>query len=253
MRLRRLHRLLGLLLALPCVLWGLSGMILAWKNWARDTAPPPAPPPRMQAAARPFRVPVAAALAATLRPEPPRAVEWRHVLGAPRYLIRYAAAPAPLLVDGESGLLLTGTPAIDAALAGRIAEAEAPADTTVARVVLQTQPTLYYPRGFELPIYRVTLSSGDDIYVSPTTGDALPRVDGRFRLIRLAFYGLHVWRFVPGEAPYASYLVLMTAAGGLVLLGTTGGLLALRVARGRRRPGRELDPGRDQDLGAPAG
>ena len=248
MRLRRLHRLLGLVLALPCVLWGLSGVILAWKNWERDTAQPPEPQVRAQSPARPFLIPVATALAATGRTEPPRAVEWRHILGAPRYLLRYAGLPAPLFVDGESGLLLAGSPVIDAALAGRIAEAAAPADTTVARVVWQTEPTLVYQNGFELPVYRVTLSSGDDIYVSPTTGDALPRVDRRFRLIRLAFYGLHVWRFVPGEAPYVSYLVLMTAAGGLVLLGATGMLLALRVARGRRRPA----PVQDQELGETA-
>jgi len=225
MRARRLHKLIALAVCLPCLLWGLSGAFLAWKNWARDMRKPPPrkPPPQEQ----PFRVSAAQVLTqlqAQGRAEPQR-LESRHVVGAPRYLLHYTQPPETLVVDGESGQIL---PPIEAAEAQRIADAAAPLGTQAQAVTFQSEPSLVYLADFELPVYRVAISDGSDIYVSPRTGEVIIRADRMAWWIRTAYFGLHVWRFSSGPGPHHSYLVLLVAALGLVVAATSGLWLALR-------------------------
>ena len=228
MTMRRWHRLIGLVVGLPCLLWGLSGALLAWKNWAS----PAAPGATQAGPTRPFRVPIAQALQKLGRPETPLQVEWRQVAGAPRYLIHFATPPLLQVIDGEAGQVLA-LPSVDESLARRVAVAGAPAGVSVTGCVMQTAGTLVYPSWNELPAYRVALANGDDIYVSPTTGEILAHVDTRFRLIRVAFYGLHVWKFsAAAEAP-ASYLLLLVMGLVLAIAGATGLYLGLRPV-GRR-------------------
>lgn len=226
MNLRRWHRLIGLVVGLPCLLWGLSGALLAWKNWAGS------PPPGLTQGgpARPFRVPIEQALGALGRPETPTQVEWRHVAGAPRYVVRFAAPPLVQVVDGESGQRLP-LPSVDAELARQIALRDAPPGVGVRGCALQTAGSLIFPSWNELPALRVTLNNGDDVYISPTTGEILAHVDPMFRAIRVAFYGLHVWKIVPATEAPVSYLILLGMGLVLAAAGATGLWLGL----GRRR------------------
>lgn len=225
MRSCRVHKLIALAVCLPCLLWGLSGAFLAWKNWARDTHKPPPrkPPPQEQ----PFRVSAAQVLAqlqAQGRGEPHK-LEWRHVVGAPRYLLHYTQPSEVVAVDGDTGLVL---PPIDASEAQRIADAAAPLGTQAQAVAFQTEPSWVYLADFELPVYRVAISDGSEIYVSPRTGDVIVRADRMAWWIRTAYFGLHVWRWGSAPGPYRSYLVLLAAALGLVAAATSGLWLALR-------------------------
>ncbi len=225
--LRRWHRLIGLVVGLPCLLWGLSGAILAWKNWASE------PPVRTQAAPlRPFRVPVEQALKALGRAEAPLQVEWRHVAAAPRYVIRFATPPLVQLVDGEDGRVVSR---LDAQGAQAVGQGEAPPGVAVRDCALQTTGSLIYPSWGELPAFRVGLANGDDVYVSPTTGQVLAHVDTQFRIIRVAFYGLHVWKFSQAQEAPASYLVLLAMGLVLAAAGATGLWLGLRGLGPRRR------------------
>jgi len=104
----------------------------------------------------------------------------------------------------------------------RIAAEEAPAGVTVRSCTLQEQPSLVYLSGMELPVYRVALSDASDVYVSPTTGEAYFRAGRTARLIRFAFYRLHVWKWSSGEGPYRSYLVLGAMALVLILSSLSG-------------------------------
>lgn len=226
-KLRRWHRLIGLVVGLPCLLWGLSGAILAWKNWAHEPlAPNQAGPPR------PFRVPVEKALKALGRADVPLQVEWRHVAAAPRYVIRFAAPPLVQLVDGEDGRVV---PRLDAQRAQEVGQEAAPPGVGVRGCALQTAGSLVYPSWNELPAFRVALDNGDDVYVSPTTGEVLAHVDTRFRVIRVAFYGLHVWKFSPAQDAPVSYLVLLAMGLVLTAAGATGLWLGLRGLGPRRR------------------
>lgn len=243
MTLRRWHRLLGLVVGIPCLLWAVSGVILSFKNWERGSAPPAAAPPL---AKRPFAIPVGEALARLGRSEVPTAVEWRHVLGAPRYLVRYAkqpgsALPPVVLIDGESGEPLPrvdGQPfQIDAGTAQQIAQQQAAVGVAAQAVTLETEPSIYYMSGMEFPIYRVRLSTGDDSYVSPQSGELYYTASRRFRLIRFAFYRLHVFRF--DFAPRGSFLFLLGLALLLLVSALTGLWLALRPrgpTKARRPP-----------------
>src|SRR5262249_36980748 len=113
--LRRWHRLLGLILGLPFLLWGASGALLAWKHWTPRQ--PPGDAARVAGERTPFVIPVEQALQAA-RPggEAPEAVEWRWLLSRPRYELRYAAPPRLVVVDGLDGRVV---PPADEALARR--------------------------------------------------------------------------------------------------------------------------------------
>lgn len=232
MTLRRWHRLLGLIICLPCLLWGVSGGLLAWKNWARERTPPPAPSAAPAAAPRPFTIPVERALAATGRTDRPSAVLWRHLAGAPHYLVRFSSPPREVLVHGETGAVLPQQP-VDEALARSIAEADGPPGARVQAVQRQLTGTLVYPEWNELPVWRLTLDNGDDVYVSPSTGEVRQHADTFFRLVRISFYGLHVWKWSNKPGPATSYLILLGMSALLVFSAATGLFLLLRP---RRRP-----------------
>lgn len=208
MQLRRVHKLVGIVIFLPTLLWGLSGAFLAWKNWDRDAAPPRKNP--QEIAKRPFRVELDKALAATGQPKAaaPRAIEWRHLADAPYFVIRYAGAP-PLLIDGETGEKRSE---ISEELARRIAAAEAPPDVRITGCALQTTPSLVYLQGMPLPVYRVSLSDGSDVYVAPTSGEVQFRAPRLAWFIRFAYFGMHVWKWSSGPGPHYSYLFLLVMA-----------------------------------------
>lgn len=230
MTLQRWHRLIGLVVGLPCLLWGLSGALLSWKNWAG----PRPPAPTRGAPLRPFQVPIERALQSLGRAETPAQVEWRHVAGAPRYVVRFATPPLLQVVDGESAQVLA-LPTVDEQLARQIGLAGAPPGVGVRGCVRQTAGSLVYPSWNELPAFRVTLDNGDDVYVSPSTGEILAHVDPMFRAIRIAFYGLHVWKFPAGAEAPASYLVLLGMGLVLAATGATGLGLGLGLGGRRRR------------------
>jgi hypothetical protein len=109
----------------------------------------------------------------------------------------------------------------------------------VRHCVLQTASSLVYPSWNELPVFRAELSNGDDVYVSPTTGEALTYADPMFRAIRVSFYGLHVWKLAPEADAPPTYLLLMGMGLVLAAGGATGlwlGIRGLLPRRARRGP-----------------
>lgn len=176
---------------------------------------------------RPFRVPVEQALRTLGRAESPIQVQWRHVAGAPRYVVQFAVPPLIQVVDGESGQPQP-LPSVDMQLARQAALWDAPPGVGIKSCVMQTAGSLVYPAWNELPALRVTLDNGDDVYVSPSTGEILAHVDTMFRAVRIAFYGLHVWKFSPAAESPASYLVLLVMGLVLAAAGATGLWLGLR-------------------------
>jgi hypothetical protein len=227
---RRWHRLIGLLICLPCLLWSSSGAVLAWKNWARSQKPPAREPSPAPLEDKPFRVPIERALAAIGRSETPAAVEWIRLAGAPHYRVRYASPPRSVLVDGTTGELRKQEPPIPEALASSIAQGDAPPGVAVRSVVWHTAGTMVYPDRNELPVWRATLDNGDDVYVSPTTGEIHQHTDTLVRVIRVSFYGLHVWKWGSSQQ---SYLFLMVMSLLLSCGAMTGLWLALRPRRSR--------------------
>ena len=235
---RKLHKFLALAVCLPCLLWGLSGSFLAWKNWARDTRKPPArkPPPIDQPHLA--SLPQVLALLATQGRSDPQRLEWTHTVGAPRYIVHFASPPTPVLIDGESGQIIPG---IERDEAVRIADAAAPQGTRALSATLQSQPSLVYLADFELPAYRVAISDGSDIYISPRTGEVIIRAERIHWFIRAAYFGLHVWRFSLGPGPYYSYLLLL-AAGLLLVAASLSGLYLAFAPRGKRRLPPDIEP-----------
>jgi uncharacterized iron-regulated membrane protein len=229
--LRRWHRLFGILLGVPCLLWGISGAFLSWKNYA--TLSRPGNPQAVTGERTPFTIGVQQALAATGQDGPPQSVEWRWLLGSPRYVVHYADGPA-VLIDGRSGELV---PKVDEALARRIAQADAPSGVRVLGCALQERATLIYRPWEEFPAYRLPLSNGDEVYVSPRTGEVLAHVDGMYRLIRGSFVILHTLDLSTAPGRHASYLLLALLGLGLLFLSVTGLLLAYRTYRPGRRGG----------------
>ena len=144
-------------------------------------------------------------------------------------LHRALCQPAdPLLIDGDSGQIIPG---IERDEALRIADAAAPQGTRALSATLQSQPSLVYLADFELPAYRVAISDGSDIYISPRTGEVIIRAERIHWFIRAAYFGLHVWRFSLGPGPYYSYLLLL-AAGLLLVVASLSGLYLAFAPRG---------------------
>lgn len=229
--LRRWHRWLGLCVGLPCLLWGTSGTILAWKHMT--SLQPPGDPARVAGQRTPFVVPVEQALRAVNRKDLPQAVEWRWLLGRPRYELRYAAAPERVSVDGLLGQVL---PKVDEALARRVAEADGPPGPHAVSVTLQDRYSLVYRPGRELPALRVRLDNGDDVYVSPASGQVLVHADDLYRFLRFVLFGLHMWDLSNAPEPHRSFYLLGACALGVLGLGISGLWLFVSSWPRRRRP-----------------
>ena len=146
-------------------------------------------------------------------------------------LQRLAKSDLPVLIHGETGAVL---PPVDEALARSIAAADGPPGARVQAVHEQRTGTLVYPEWNELPVWRVTLDNGDDVYVSPSTGEVRQHADTFFRLVRISFYGLHVWKWSNKPGPATSYLILLGMSVLLALSAATGLFLLLRPRLPRR-------------------
>jgi hypothetical protein len=230
MPLRRWHRRIGLLVGIPCLLWGLSGAVLAWKHLAALS--PPGDPTRVAGAHTPFSVPVDQAVRAAGRSGPPMEVRWRWLLSRPRYEIRYFTPPQVVVIDGLTG---KAAPPLDCALARQVAEADG--GVPARDCTLITAHTLIYRPDREVPAFRVALDNGHDVYVSPTTGQLLAHVDLLYRLFRVAFFGLHMWDLSVAPGRHLSFGLLLAMALLLLAMGVTGLYLALAT---RARPGGRL-------------
>jgi hypothetical protein len=98
---------------------------------------------------------------------------------------------------------------------------------------VQREPSLLLFAGAELPLFRVALSDGSDVYISPTSGEVVMRGSRLLWAIRFAFYRLHVWKWSDAPGPHRSYWLLGLMAGLLVLSSGSGLIVALRLARRR--------------------
>ena len=137
----------------------------------------------------------------------------------------------------ESSLFHQLLPPADEELARRVAQADAPPGATVASVELVHRPSLFaYRPGRDLPVYRVALTNGSDVYVSRRSGQVQAHVDWIYRLVRVSFFALHMWDLSLGPDPHRSFLLLGAAALLLFLLGISGLLLALCGSTRRRGP-----------------
>lgn len=225
--LARLHRWLGLVIGLQVILWLASGLTMSLLD-----------PDAVEGTAT--RAPAPAARGWPTGTLAPAAILARH--GAPAERVESAwllERPVWRVVHDEASVLrdaFTGEPvAIDAALAGAIAEADyAGPGTPGTPQRLATAPL--EARGHPGPLWRVAFA--DDahttLYISAQDGQVLERRTDAFRLFDIAWM-LHIMDYT-GRADFNHPLVVMMAGGGTLMALSGLWLLGFSIAGGALRP-----------------
>lgn len=230
----RVHRWLGLVIALQLLAWSLGGLYftlypieeIRGDADAAATDPAPVPLPAVLsdagAVARAAGQDVLAAVLTTRRGRTVWELQGRD--GRPL-----------VLAEPETGTLIrpvTSTEAERIALADFIHEAG-----DVQAVWIETDPPVEY-RGGRLPVWQVELDHPKKVtlYIDPVNGEVLSRRSRKWRIFDF-FWMLHIMDY--GEREDFNHPLLTAASALAVLTALTGVLLwGYRVFRPGRRPGR---------------
>lgn len=234
---RKLHKWVGLIIALQFVVWTASGLTMSLldhdtveghHHQASHTDVAAAWPDRMLAPAR--------VLVAAKRPVQTIEATWLQE----RPVYRLAHKSSSWLVDAKDGRPVT----VDAATAGAIAVADYVGKGRPGQPEWMQTATLEV-RGHEGPIWRVPFNDEDDttLYVSGQDGRILERRNGSWRLFDFVWM-LHIMDYT-GRQNFNNPLVIMAASGGLWIALSGFWLLvtSLRLSEfipARLRPAREL-------------
>lgn len=205
--LRKLHKWVGLIVALQFVLWTASGLVMSvldhdtvqgHRHRAHAADPVRAWPAGMLAPAQ--------VLAQAGKPVQSLEATW--LQERPAYRLGHKATV--WLVDAHDGRPLR----IDAALAGALAAADYVGDARPGAPQWMERATLE-ARGHAGPIWRVDFDDGDGttLYLSAQDGRILERRNDRWRLFDI-FWMLHIMDYT-GRQDFNHPLVIMAAAGGL--------------------------------------
>jgi Na+-transporting NADH:ubiquinone oxidoreductase subunit F len=203
---RRLHKWVGLLIALQFVLWMASGLTMSLLDHdavgGHGRGHSPAAPARWPTG---LRTP-AAVLAST--PRPIISLESTWLLERPVY--RIVGEAGRRLVDAATG----ETVEIDATRVAALAGADYGSREHMAPPRLLEGPSLE-ARGHEGPIWRVDFHDKDDttLYISGWDGQILDRRNATWRLFDIAWM-LHIMDY-SGRADFNNALVVMSASCGL--------------------------------------
>lgn len=241
---RRLHKWVGLIIALQFVVWMGSGLVMslldhdsvqghAHRADHGGHAPPAWPVDSLD----PARVVSGAG-------QPVQSLEAAWLLERPVY--RVTGKEGPWLVDAATAAPV----AIDAATARKIAEADYVGEGK-ARAPMRLEQANLESRTHEGPIWRVDFDDADGttLYVSALDGRILERRNDAFRLFDIVWM-LHIMDYT-GRQDFNNPLVVMMAAGGtwIALSGVWLLVASFRLSEfvpARWRPRREvtvLEPG----------
>jgi uncharacterized iron-regulated membrane protein len=246
---RKLHRWLGLLMAVQIVAWMASGLyfaifpieVIRGEHLTRKTQPP-------DPAAFRDLVPVATAWArvsAQLGPgASPEAISLATQDGRAFYRVsaRLDGKRFTRLVDGRTGEvrdMLGEQAAVDVAVNSLLD----PGDVERVQLVRQVGPGSEI-RGRDLPVWRVDFSAPESLrlYIDPWTGEILARRTARWRLFDFLWM-LHIMDFSERDDFNTPLLQIAAALGLIVAL--SGVVFWAMTARlpGRRRGVRSPDAG----------
>ncbi len=235
----RLHRWLGLLVALQLLAWSLGGLYFTLFDIdeirgtadAAESAPVPIQLPEVLAdagaVARAAGQQVFAAVLATRR-------------GRTVWELQARDGRPLVLADPSTGDLIapvTSNEARRIALADFIHEAQ-----VVKAVWIESDPPVEF-RGGRLPVWQVVLDHPKkvNLYIDPVNGEVLSRRSRKWRIFDF-FWMLHIMDYGEREDFHHP---LLTAAALLAVLSALSGILlwGYRIFRPRRRPGHPLRDG----------
>lgn len=234
---RKLHKWVGLVIALQFVAWTGSGLIMSLldhdtveghHHQAEHAHAPPAWPTGLLSPAR--------VMAASAQPVQSLEATWLQ----DRPVYRLANQATTWLVDAADGRAVE----VDAGTAGQIAAADYVGDGAPGQPERLDAATLEV-RGHTGPIWRVPFNDGDatTLYVSGQDGRILERRNDSWRLFDFAWM-LHIMDYT-GRKDFNNPLVVMAASGGLWIALSGFWLLVTSFRLGefipsRWRPLREL-------------
>lgn len=204
---RRLHKWVGLIIALQFLLWTASGLIMSLLDHdtvkghhhkASDAHAAAAWPEGLLSPAR--------VLGASKQPV--QIIEASWLQGRPVYRLTHKATT--WLVDAKDGRPVQ----VDAPIAGAIAAADYVGEGKAGQPEWMKTATLEV-RGHEGPIWRVPFNDADNttLYVSGQDGKILERRNGSWRIFDFVWM-LHIMDYT-GRQDFNNPLVIMAASGGL--------------------------------------
>ncbi|MGO3127541.1 MAG: 2Fe-2S iron-sulfur cluster-binding protein [Luteimonas sp.] len=243
--LRRLHKWVGLLVAIQFVLWMVSGLMMGWLDhdrvqghtWRAHAAPAPAWPRD----ALPAETVLSAAVATGAHIG---GVASAWLDGTPVY--RILDEGRTRLVDARTGQGLQ----IEADLARRLAQASYTGPGR-AGAITRVDTTLEV-RAHAGPFWRVDFDDADatTVYLSDQTGDVLVHRNDTWRLFDI-FWMLHIMDYT-GRSDFNNPLVVMAGIGGLWMALSGIWLLVASFRLGEFVP-RRWRPARALTVFAPGG
>ena len=239
---RKIHRWLGLLMAVQILAWMVSGLYFAWfpietiRGEHLVAEAPPPDPARFDAAVSPAQA--WSGLRSSLGP----GVKFTSMSLAER-----DGVPAYRITGNHNGQAfvrlvnaLTGTPlpAVDAAQAERIAAAALRVPATLEGVdIIEDTPAGAEWRGRALPLWRVRYGEPErlSVYVDNWTGDVVARRTTRWRIFDFLWM-LHIMDFDERD-DFNTPLLQVAALLGLILAltGLVYWAMTTRLFRGARR------------------
>lgn len=240
---RKLHKWVGLVIALQFVVWTASGLTMSLLDHDTVEGHQHQASHAQEAAAWPIGMLAPARLLATAK-QPVQTIEATWLQQRPVYRLTHKSSS--WLVDAKDGRPVK----VDAAIAGAIAAADYVGDGRAGSPEWMQAATLEV-RDHEGPIWRVPFNDEDDttLYVSGRDGRILERRNGSWRVFDFVWM-LHIMDYT-GRQNFNNPLVIMAASGGLwiALSGFWLLITSLRLSEfvpARWRPARELtvfDPG----------
>ena len=171
---RRLHKWIGLILGLQFVIWTISGAVMALLDMETVAGGPRV---TVQQTPLPKSGTAWAVVQRSLGATPITSVAVRPLVN--QHVYEIGTSSGSQLFDVETGASLT----VDAALAGRVAQAAYLGRGSIRRIELVTEPT-FAIRDHATPAWRIDFSDEENssFYVSQATGKLLERRNDTWRI-----------------------------------------------------------------------
>jgi hypothetical protein len=219
-RFRRWHIWLGWAIAIPMLLWTLSGIVMVWKPIEEVRGE------HLMAEAAPMRV-TAPMVAPQLEGVPMKSMSLQPRAGGPRWVVTLDDGTSRL-ADPASGALL---PRLSAADAAREVTARYTGKAAVAAVT-RTDPE-HPPLDLRRPIaaWQIRMTDGTHFYVDTGSGEVVARRTGWWRFYDF-MWGLHIMDPGGREDTHNPFVI---GFGLLALFSTVLAITLLPMAKTRNR------------------